>query len=137
MASLNPPLNLSEWQSLSSQNPTRAGRELFQRLQSAVSPAQSRAIFTETATESQLIAQFERVANTIAPLAGVPYALKDIFFTANDPLRAGSNFPPGILPVQTRDSKLPHALRGFGMVMAGKTHLFEFAYGLTGENEFS
>ncbi len=137
MASLNPPLNLSEWQSLSSQNPTRAGRELFQRLQSAVSPAQSRAIFTETATEAQLIAQFERVANTIAPLAGVPYALKDIFFTANDPLRAGSNFPPGILPVQTRDSKLPHALRGFGMVMAGKTHLFEFAYGLTGENEFS
>jgi len=136
MASLTPPQTLGEWQSLSSQNPTRAGRELFHRLQSAVSPEQRRAIFVETPTESQLIAQFERVANTIAPLAGAPYALKDIFFLANEPLRAGSNFLPGILPQQPRDSKLPHALRGFGMVLAGKTQMYEFAYGLTGENDF-
>ena len=136
MASTHPPLTVSEWQTLSSQSPSRAARELFQRLQSAVSPEQRRAIFVETATEAQLVTQFERVANTIAPLGGAPYALKDIFFTANDPLRAGSNFPPGILPVQPRDSKLPHALRGFGMVLAGKTQLYEFAYGLTGESDF-
>jgi len=136
MASSTPPLTVGEWQTLSSQSPVRAGKELFQRLQTAITPEQRRAIFVETATEAQLVAQFERMANTIAPLAGVPYALKDIFFTANDPLRAGSNFPPGILPLQPRDSKLPHALRGFGMVLAGKTQLYEFAYGLTGENEF-
>ncbi len=79
-------------------------------------------------------ATFSRVAGTIAPLAGVPYVLKDLFFIAGQPMNAGSNFPPGILPIRPRDSKLPHSLRGLGTVLAAKTHLHEFAYGLTGEN---
>jgi amidase/aspartyl-tRNA(Asn)/glutamyl-tRNA(Gln) amidotransferase subunit A len=91
-------------------------------------------VFSWLPTEPELIKAFERVANTIAPLAGVPYALKDLFFTAGQPLQAGSGFPPGVLPVKPRDGKMPHVLRGLGMVLAGKTQLHEFAYGLTGEN---
>ncbi len=125
---------MSEWQTLAAQNPGEAGREVARRLESTFSPEQQRAIFAQTMNEAQLIAAFERVANTIAPLAGVPYALKDIFFTANDPLGAGAKFPAGLIAARPRDSKLPHALRGFGAVLAGKTHLYEFAYGLTGEN---
>lgn len=134
MSSPPPPWTLSEWQSLAAQNPAEAARDLSRRLETVLSPEQRRAVFAKIPTEAELIAAFERVANTIAPLAGVPYALKDIFFTAHEPLQAGGRLPPGVLPTRIRDSKLPHALRGFGAILAGKTHLHEFAYGLTGEN---
>ncbi|HEU5077935.1 MAG TPA: amidase [Opitutaceae bacterium] len=135
MATASPAWTMSEWQTLAAQAPAQAGRELARRLQTALSPEQHRAVFATNPSEETLIEAFERVANTIAPLAGVPYALKDIFFTANDPLLAGSKFPPGVIPTRPKDSKLPHALQGFGAVLAGKTQLYEFAYGLTGENE--
>lgn len=128
------PWTLSEWQSLAAQNPAEAGRELSRRLSTTLSPQQQKAVFATIPSEAELVTAFERVANTIAPLAGIPYALKDLFFTANDPLNAGGNLPAGTIPLQGRDSKLPHALRGFGAILAGKTQLHEFAYGLTGEN---
>ncbi len=125
---------MPEWQALSAQNPAEAANEFIHRVTTRLSPAQRTAIFADIATEGELTAMFERVANTIAPYAGTPYVLKDIFYLANQPLRAGSAFPPGLLPVHPRDSKLPHALRGYGAILAGRTHLHEFAYGLTGEN---
>lgn len=134
MSSLPPPWTLSEWQGLAAQKPAEAGRELARRLANTLSPEQQRAVFAKMPGETELIAAFERVANTIAPLAGTPYVLKDLFFTANDPLSAGGKLPAGTIPPRPRDSKLPHALRGFGAVLGGKTHLHEFAYGLTGEN---
>lgn len=133
MSSLPPPWNFSEWQSLAARDHAEAARELARRLANTLSPEQQRAVFAKVATDAELAAAFERVTNTIAPLAGIPYVLKDIFFTANDPLRAGGRLPPGVLPI-SRESKVPHALRGFGAILAGKTHLHEFAYGLTGEN---
>jgi aspartyl-tRNA(Asn)/glutamyl-tRNA(Gln) amidotransferase subunit A len=134
MASENQPRSITDWQSIAAQSPRDAARILSHRLNTTFSPEQHRAVFASTYTEPQLVEAFERVVNTIAPLAGVPYVLKDLFYTANDPMRAGSGFPDGVLPKKTRDSKLPHALRGFGTILAGKTQLFEFAYGLTGEN---
>ncbi|PTY05000.1 amidase [Opitutaceae bacterium EW11] len=134
MASEIPPWSFGEWQALAAKNPADAGRELFRRLSVAFTPEQRRAVLLDPRSEADLVAAFERVANTIAPLAGVPYVLKDLFYTAHEPLRAGSVFPPGALPTQPRDSKLPHALRGFGAILAGKSQLHEFAYGLTGEN---
>lgn len=128
------PWSLPEWQTLAAQNPADAARELSRRLKTTLSPEQERAVFAKSPGEAELIASFERVANTIAPLAGIPYALKDLFFTANDPLAGGGNLPSGTIPSRPRDSKLPHALRGFGAILAGKTQLHEFAYGLTGEN---
>lgn len=134
MSPLPQPWTLSEWQSLAAQNPAEAGRELSRRLRTTLSPEQFRATFASVPSEADLVAAFERVANTIAPLAGIPYALKDIFYTANDPLQAGGRLPPDAILAHPRDSKLPHALRGFGAILASKTHLHEFAYGLTGEN---
>jgi len=134
MSPLPQPWTLSEWQTLAAKEPAGAGRELSRRLSTALSVSQQKAVFAKAPTEAELIAAFERVANTIAPLAGIPYALKDIFFTANDPLGAGGKLPKDVIPLRSRDSKLPHALRGFGAILAGKTHLHEFAYGLTGEN---
>ncbi len=134
MSLLPQPWTLSEWQTLAAKDPAGAGKELFRRLSTALSPEQRKAVFAMTPSEADLVAAFERVTNTIAPLAGIPYALKDIFFTAHEPLGAGGKLPQELIPLRSRDSKLPHALRGFGAILAGKTHLHEFAYGLTGEN---
>ena len=103
-------------------------------MQTQLSEAQQRAVFAWIQTERELTATFERFAGTLAPLAGVPYALKDLFHVSPLALRAGSRFPAGILPKKERDGKFPHVLRGVGAVLCAKTQLHEFAYGLTGEN---
>ena len=50
------------------------------------------------------------------------------------PTFAGSSFLPEVRPSPAADSQIVRDLRAAGAVLAGKTHLFEFAWGLTGEN---
>ncbi|MDR0352856.1 MAG: amidase [Opitutaceae bacterium] len=77
-----------------------------------------------------------------APLAGAPYVLKDLFHARKHPLLAGSGFPAKILarahaPSETaREVGIVRSLDEAGAVLAAKTHLHEFAYGITGENPF-
>jgi aspartyl-tRNA(Asn)/glutamyl-tRNA(Gln) amidotransferase subunit A len=127
-------ITMAEWQALAAGDPASAAREIARRLRAILPDDQQRAVFATLSSQAEMAATFARVAGTIAPLAGVPYVLKDLYFTAGQPMNAGSNFPPGLLPIRPRDSKLPHSLRGLGTVLAAKTHLHEFAYGLTGEN---
>ncbi|MFT3782167.1 MAG: amidase family protein [Nibricoccus sp.] len=127
-------VTLPEWQVFSAKDPAGAARELSRRIQTQLSEEQQRAVFSWIQTERELTTTFERFAGTLAPFAGVPYALKDLFQVSGLNLRAGSRFPPGLLPKKDRDGKFPHVLRGLGAVLAAKTHLYEFAYGLTGEN---
>ena len=125
---------MAEWQALAAGDPASAAREIARRLRAILPDAQQRAVFASLTPQTEMAATFARVAGTIAPLAGVPYVLKDLFFTAGQPMLAGSKFSPALLPIRPRDSKLPHSLRGLGAILAAKTHLHEFAYGLTGEN---
>ncbi len=134
MSSLFSAITMAEWQALAAGDPASAAREIARRLRAILPEAQQRAVFASLSSQAEMAATFSRVAGTIAPLAGVPYVLKDLFFTAGHPMNAGSNFPPGLLPIRPRDSKLPHSLRGLGTILAARTHLHEFAYGLTGEN---
>ncbi|ATC66224.1 amidase [Nibricoccus aquaticus] len=134
MSSLFSAITMAEWQALAAGDSASAAREIARRLRSILPDDQQRAAFATLSSQAEMAATFARVAGTIAPLAGVPYVLKDIFFTAGQPMNAGSNFTPGILPIRRSDSKLPHSLRGLGTILAAKTHLHEFAYGLTGEN---
>lgn len=71
---------------------------------------------------------------TDAPLAGVPCALKDLYDLAGAPTKAGSAFLEEIRPTPAEDGALVKAIRAAGATVAFKTHLHEFAYGLTGEN---
>jgi amidase/aspartyl-tRNA(Asn)/glutamyl-tRNA(Gln) amidotransferase subunit A len=50
------------------------------------------------------------------------------------PTRAGSSFLPEVRPTPATASDLVRELGAAGTVLAGKTQLFEFAWGLTGEN---
>ncbi|MEO6874410.1 MAG: amidase [Opitutaceae bacterium] len=123
-------MTFHDWQQRS---PAEAAAELRHRVQTRLSPAQQHAVLAHLPDEATLIAEFTRVAGA-GPLAGVPYFLKDLFPVAGQPMFAGSTFLPEVRPTAAQDSHLVRALRSAGAALAGRTHLQEFAYGITGEN---
>lgn len=124
-------MTFRDWQSL---DPAGAAREIHRRVR-ALSPSQQRASFFHLAPEAELAAAFERSAASLTkPLARVPFALKDLFDVAGLPTFAGSTFLPEVRSRSQDNSHLLDMLQAAGAVLAGKTHLHEFAYGITGEN---
>lgn len=118
------------WQELS---PAAATREFRRRVQTGLPPAQQRAVLAQVADEAALEAAFA-AAPEGSPLGGVPYLAKDLFDVVGWPTRAGSTFLPEVRPTPSAGSAFVAALASAGAVLAGKTHLHEFAYGITGEN---
>ncbi len=119
-------MDFAAWQSLHQSDPAAAA-DLFRTRRRAFTAAQDRAIWASLSDEAVWTA--EPPAN--APLRGLPFAIKDLFHLAGH-ATAGS----GKLPVRRarRDGTLVARLRELGAIPVGKTHLHEFAYGLTGEN---
>jgi Asp-tRNA(Asn)/Glu-tRNA(Gln) amidotransferase A subunit family amidase len=147
------PLPLAEWQAL---QPEAAAREVHSRV--AALPAQLRhaalawlkpepelardlRAARESVGASSLATSSNPVASEVAPtslsapsLRGVPYLIKDLFDLTGVPTRAGSTFLDKVRSLPTQDSHFVRTLSTQGAVAAGKTHLVEFASGLTGEN---
>lgn len=123
-------MTFREWQELS---PAEAAREVRRRAESRLTPQQQRAVFAVRRSEEELAAAFA-AAPSGAPLGRVPYLAKDLFDVAGLPTLAGSTFLPEVRPPPTRDGAIVTALAKAGAVLAGKTHMHEFAYGITGEN---
>jgi aspartyl-tRNA(Asn)/glutamyl-tRNA(Gln) amidotransferase subunit A len=125
-------MTFADWQSLAT-DPAAAAREFLHRAATLLSPTQHRAVFAHLPTEAELITHFA-ATTADAPLAGVPYLAKDLFDLAGGPTFAGSTFLPEVRPEPTADSAFIRTVNATGAVFAGKTHLHEFAYGITGEN---
>ncbi|HTH47088.1 MAG TPA: amidase [Candidatus Limnocylindria bacterium] len=70
------------------------------------------------------------------PLAGLPVSVKDLFDLAGMPSTCGSPFYASTRPVPEADSGYVARWRSTGVNFLGKTHLNEFAYGITGENRW-
>ncbi len=67
------------------------------------------------------------------PLAGVPFAVKNLFDVAGLPTRAGSQINRDRAPA-TRDAALVGRLEAAGAVLLGTCNMGEYAYDFTGEN---
>jgi AtzE family amidohydrolase len=67
------------------------------------------------------------------PLAGVPFAVKNLFDVAGIPTLAGSKIYRE-RPVATRDAAAVRALSRAGAVLVGALNMDEYAYGFTTEN---
>ncbi len=67
-------------------------------------------------------------------LYGLPISLKDCFDLAGFRTTCGSRFYAAHNGVASSDSWVAERLRSRGAVIAGKTHLHQLAYGITGEN---
>lgn len=68
-----------------------------------------------------------------APLAGMPFAAKDLFDVAGRPTLAGSIVNAGHAPA-TRDATAIARLEAAGAVLVGLTNMDEYAYGFSTEN---
>jgi aspartyl-tRNA(Asn)/glutamyl-tRNA(Gln) amidotransferase subunit A len=69
----------------------------------------------------------------LGPLAGVPFAVKNLFDVAGLPTRAGSKINRERPPAE-RDAPLIVRLEAAGAVLLGALNMGEFAYDFTGEN---
>ena len=67
------------------------------------------------------------------PLAGVPFAVKNLFDVAGLPTLAGSKINRD-RPSATRDATLIQRLEASGAVLVGALNMGEYAYDFTGEN---
>jgi 1-carboxybiuret hydrolase len=67
------------------------------------------------------------------PLAGVPFAVKNLFDVAGLSTRAGSKINRD-LPSASRDATLIERLEAAGAVLVGALNMGEYAYDFTGEN---
>jgi len=90
--------------------------------------------FTDILTERAL-AQAAKVdaAGMTGPLAGMPFAAKNLFDLKGNPTRAGSKIRRTAAPAGT-DAALVARLEAAGMVCVGALNMDEFAYGFTTEN---
>src|SRR5579863_8765947 len=70
---------------------------------------------------------------SLGPLAGVPFAVKNLFDVAGLPTLAGSKINRG-LPPATRDATLIERLEAAGAILVGALNMGEYAYDFTGEN---
>lgn len=68
------------------------------------------------------------------PLAGVPLLVKDVIDTAGIRTTAGSRIYAERVPERTAPAA--RALESAGAIVIGKTNCDEFAWGVTGQNEF-
>ncbi|MFW2333380.1 amidase, partial [Ilumatobacter sp.] len=66
------------------------------------------------------------------PLHGIPYAAKDLFDVSGEPTGAGTHLLAN--NVADADATVVRRLRDAGMVLLGKTHTVQFAYGGVGIN---
>lgn len=70
---------------------------------------------------------------TVGPLAGVPFAVKNLFDIAGLPTRAGSRINRDLAPAK-RDATLIERMEAAGAVLVGALNMGEYAYDFTGEN---
>jgi amidase/aspartyl-tRNA(Asn)/glutamyl-tRNA(Gln) amidotransferase subunit A len=122
-------MTFEQWQQLP---PEGAAAEVLRRADSGLGAAQRRAALAVLLEGRALEAAF--AAAPAGPLRGVPYLAKDLFDAEGMPTFAGSSFLPEVRPAPAMGSRIVRELGAAGAVLAGKTHMFEFAWGLTGEN---
>jgi 1-carboxybiuret hydrolase len=71
--------------------------------------------------------------STIGPLAGVPFAVKNLFDVKGLSTRAGSKVNRDLRPA-SRDATLIERMEAAGAVLVGALNMGEYAYDFTGEN---
>ncbi len=69
----------------------------------------------------------------LGPLAGVPFAVKNLFDVSGLPTLAGSKINRD-MPPATRDAALIERLEAAGAILVGALNMGEYAYDFTGEN---
>jgi aspartyl-tRNA(Asn)/glutamyl-tRNA(Gln) amidotransferase subunit A len=97
------------------------------RLRSFIRVMPERALAQARAAESA-----SKGGAELGPLHGIPYAAKDLFDVKGAPTMAGTHLLADNVAAQ--DATVVRKLAAAGMVLLGKTHTVQFAYGAPGIN---
>jgi len=89
--------------------------------------------FERATREAQAIDKRRARGEVLPPLAGLPYAVKNLFDIEGLTTRAGSKVRNG-QPVASADAVLVQRMHAAGAVLVGALNMDEFAYGFTTEN---
>ena len=82
---------------------------------------------------AQALDQARERGERLPPLAGVPFAVKNLFDIAGMPTLAGAKINRDAPPA-TRDATLIERLEAAGAILVGALNMGEYAYDFTGEN---
>jgi len=111
---------------------TEATLSRIQRLDSGINAftavTEARALAAAEAVDADLAA-----GRPVGPLAGVPFAVKNLFDIAGLPTLAGSKIRRDAAP-PSQDATLVQHLTAAGAVLVGALNMDEFAYGFVTEN---
>ncbi len=83
--------------------------------------------------EAQAVDRARADGQSLGPLAGVPYAVKNLYGVKGLATRAGSKIN-AMDPPQREDSLLVRRMHAAGAVLLGALNMGEYAYDFTGEN---
>lgn len=122
---LNRRMDIASWSQLFREDPRAAATEYRSRL-TRLDHSQQTAIWAW-----QDDGAVWNSSPPAGPLHGVPFAVKDLFALGGTRTGAGGTLSA---PIRNRDGSLVSELRKLGALPLAKTHLHEFAYGLTGQN---
>ena len=115
-------------------SPVRVAEELLQRIDAL--NARLRAFICVTPERALAQAHAAEIASkagaSLGVLHGIPYAAKDLFDVKGLPTTAGTRLMRNTIARQ--DSTAVQKLDSNGMVLLGKTHTVQFAYGAPGIN---
>ncbi len=89
--------------------------------------------FERAVNEARAIDARRARGETLPPLAGLPYAVKNLFDIEGVTTRAGSKVRNGQAPARA-DAVLVQQMKAAGAVLVGALNMDEFAYGFTTEN---
>lgn len=89
--------------------------------------------FERAIREARAIDTLKAQHKPLPPLAGMPYAVKNLFDVEGMVTRAGSKVLNGTPPAH-EDAELVKRMRAAGAVLVGSLNMDEFAYGFTTEN---
>ncbi|MGF1453491.1 MAG: amidase family protein [Opitutales bacterium] len=126
-----PNRGIAYWRALFEEGPEVAADAYLDFAKSSTSTA----VFAHLPDTETLRERFRRAESAKGPLQGVPVAVKDNFHAAGHPTGAGSAFFAELHGEVSDDANLVADAKNLGAVVAGKTQLNEFAYGLSGRND--
>ncbi|MES3003424.1 MAG: AtzE family amidohydrolase [Pseudomonadota bacterium] len=89
--------------------------------------------FSRARDEATAVDALRASGAVLPPLAGVPYAVKNLFDIEGEVTLAGSKINRGHAPA-TADAVLVQRLKAAGAVLVGALNMDEYAYGFTTEN---
>ena len=90
-------------------------------------------MFARAEAEAHAVDARRARGETLGPLAGIPYAVKNLFDVQGVVTRAGSRINRDHAPARA-DAVLVQRLQSAGAVLVGALNMDEYAYGFTTEN---